>query len=527
MKQKGEIHYDKTVGRTALKVYNHRTDSDYLEHLSSCLDIDGPNGLLKASVPIDDPRQTGKRIYDRCCRLDFVGIAASNLFYVGDDSRRRGVAKKMRDLFARSDELNKEGIFVKMRFLLVYPYSAHALSRIQAEVTENRSTMSSRRYVRDVNLVDEVDEQMFFGSAFVTKQGNMLRQLQRLIDHYGWSPTGVNQVAVRFVPLSPNLCMLILNNKVFTDSYLLAKESLDAPACANKAPLVEIIQSQSPDAFSAYEDHFRYLWDLDLTLFCEDATHYEPGSSGTLGKLKPIAQVDFEQKASVIEKRNPKHTDQELGNWKFRAAQQLSKITIEPTLGPGSESLFITCAWDTKEDGTPAPNVYAERLRYMLEKDFSNALPAVILKAPVATYLTQQLYQSLDRTTLSVVLLTPSIKDEDGKVYCRPNIYHELGYLMRQLGSRRVFIAKSSQVAIPSNIQDSIRGSMPNDKVELMYADLLEWLGRVSWLSPGTVAKAIERHTRRIDRMIVRGDLSSTEGTEAKARLAEIQEALS
>lgn len=84
----------------------------------------------------------------------------------------------------------------------------------------------------------------------------------------------MNKVIVRFTPMSPDLCVLIINHTAFCDADLTAKKIRLAKRAASVVPLSQVEGQEDRSAFEGIEDHFRYLWDYDTTLDCEDATYY-------------------------------------------------------------------------------------------------------------------------------------------------------------------------------------------------------------------------------------------------------------
>jgi len=506
-----------------VQVFSHRQSPRYLELLRTRLAIDGPDGLCARAIKISSPRTHDGKQYERCARIDFAGIAATTLFDIGRDFTNGSVALVARDVFRRARDLNDRGIFVKLRILLVYPFSAYAFSRIQAEATANRSAIDEPVYPRNLDVVEAVDQRMFAQSNFVITQTHMLDHLQEWIDESGWDRNTLNRVSVRFVPTSPNFCLLFVNDAAFLDPYLLAKQRRTAKSCALLGPLVHVERGQDPEAFDAMDDHFRYLWDLDLSLYCEDATLYERSSPRTLSRIKPPAVISFDGKASAIKEKKPDLSEDDTARWKSRMGRVLNKFGVEPAPTPGSETLFITCSWKT-EDGQSSPNAYAAELSKLLEKDFGRArkqplLSVFIMEGVAGDFFTQQLYARLNESTLGLVLLTADVKARDKAIYSRPNVYHELGYLMKQLGPKRVAIVCENGVTVPSNIHDVIRIDFQSKKLILVYAKIAGWVLRSAALGAG-VRKDLEKTIiARIDEATVNGSITASEGTTAKQRV--------
>jgi hypothetical protein len=494
-----------------MNVYEHRRDDAYLAVLKERLTIEGPNGLLAKAVPISKPFLDGEKTFERCCRIDFNGIAATNLFDAGGNVVPSSVADRIETLLMSLEELNNEGVFVKLRFLLVYPYCTYAFSRMQAELSRNRSSMKQPLYGRDFSLVESVDNEMFLQSSFVRSQTLMLEQLQEWLEKYGWSPIiggrsvhSVNGIHLRFAPVSPNQCVLFVNDTIFVDAYLLAKEQREKKRCANLAPLVAINRNENPETFSAFDDHVRDLWDLDMTIYADDATYYQPGRPGSLRNLKTPDKVTFEHKASHIRDKVDGTTDDSIQKWRFKVSRLLNRQCTFPAATPSSESLFITCSWQKGKDGVALPNAYAQDLSNMLETDFGRIrqdpiLSVHIMEGVAGEFLTTQLYARLDEATLALVLMTADVKGEDGRGYCKPNVYHELGFLMKHIGTDRVLLVCEQGISIPSNIQDVIRIDFARGKLSLCYREILRWLNRACSCGRTSMIEALERHKLRLE----------------------------
>jgi Predicted nucleotide-binding protein containing TIR-like domain len=514
-----------------MRVFEHRRDAEYLQLLNERLTISGPNGLLAKAVNIVNPFEHEGKKFTRCCRIDFAGVAATNLFDTGHNVVPTSAADLLENLFAQADELNEAGIFIKLRFLLVYPYCTYAIARMQAELSRNRSSIGHPQYNRDFHLVESVDEDMFKQSSFVIAQTLMLEQIQEWIDKYSWPPLGaiestqsVNRAFIRFASVSPNLCVLFVNDTIFTDPYLLAKELRERKRLAHLAPLVQIEKSENPNTFAAFDDHFRYIWDLDQTIYAEDATYYQTGRPNTLKLVKPPEKITFENKAKYIKLKAPSFSDSDIQKWRFKVSRVLNRHCTLPAATPSSESLFITCSWEKGGDSRAIPNSFAQELSLMLETDFGRLRPDPVLSVHImegvaGEFLTRQLYARLEESTLALVLMTGDIQDSDGKLYCRPNVYHELGFLMKHIGTDRVIIVREEGITIPSNIQDVIRVEFSRDKMILCYREILQWLARTCSFSPNTVLEALQKHSVRLQKSVVEGGIDQTEGREAARKI--------
>ena len=402
---------------------------------------------------------------------------------------------------------------------------------MQAELSRNRSSINHPSYPRDFSLVESVDEDLFKQSTYVRSQELMLEQLQEWVDTYGWPMHGMtepsnspNRVYVRFVPVSPNLCMLFVNDCLFTDAYLLAKQNREAQRLLSLAPLVQICGVENPRTFAAFDDHFRYLWDLDTSIYHDDATYYQPGKPGTLKRIKPPAKITFENKAAHLKTKAPTFSEEDVRKWRFKVSRLLNRHSTLPAPAPNVESLFITCSWEEGADGIAVPNGDAQELYNMLEIDLGRkrADPAIsvqIMEGVKGEFFTKQLYASLEDCTLGLILMTGDISGSDGKLYCKPNVYHENGFLMRHLPVGRVMLACETGIVIPSNIQDVMRTGFSRKKLILQYREILKWLGQVSLLDRNLMIQVLELHLTRLDQSVVAGIVGVSEAAVAKKKV--------
>lgn len=274
-------------------------------------------------------------------------------------------------------------------------------------------------------------------------------------------------------------------------------------------PITEI-KRDNKSLFQAYEDHFRYLWTLDTTLYCEDATYFEPKNISGLDRCKPPNQVTFDQKSENIVYRlkedNPhyKSNEEKINNWKFKLNFLLNKYTQDTKLSPVHESLFITCSWEKSKTGNNEPNPIARQVNEWLNNDFCNDSDACyidinIMQATLGEFLSQKLYKALNESTMSIIILTRDYKGEGDLWYAKPNIYHELGYLMKHLeGTTRVLVLREKDVVLPSNIGNLVWQEFERENFEECYFNVLKWIMRTSsYISLKQVENAISNHKLR------------------------------
>jgi hypothetical protein len=518
-----------------MRIYKNRKSSGFLKTLERKLSkIDGENGLLETAIPFKEPSfkidpSTGKKIkYTHCIRIDYLGIAGTILFdrsgYYGNSCRYE-ILKK---LLLQAPRFNKMGYIISLRILLLYPYSIAGYARIQAEESSERSSMEEPAYIRKFNVIEQLDEEIFKQSNLFSIQLGMLKTMQNLYsdlkENPGWSGNDSNKFMIRFCTIDTMMSCIFINNSIFYDVTLLAKkERFDTRSAQEYCPVV-MLNKRDHNAFSAFEDHFRYLWELDLTMSYGDVVKHSPKQTISPIRINPPSKIFFNAKASTIQTKNPSLTEEQAQIWKSWARRVLVRYCAELYPTPASESLFVTCSWEVDEDGQSIPNKTAHELVKMLEKDFSDGeeplLSIRLLKAEANERLTPQLYKAFDDATIGLILITKDIKCED-RFFSKPNVYHELGYFMKALGNERVILVCEENVEKLSNVQDNMRSEFKSGKISLIYPDLVLNLKNICGIRKKRVIKILEGHIHRLDQLILKEILSLNEANAAKRKIEE------
>jgi hypothetical protein len=518
-----------------MKVFQSRFADEYQEAMCQHLTFES---LEKTAITLQrGPREFKGREFDRCCRIDYMGFAATDLLDIGRCfNPSNAIAKQFEKVFKFAEDLNKKDIFVKMRFLFMYPYSTSFFSVIQAESSTYRAAIDEPNFLRDFLVVNEIDSEKFDSSASIRNLRNSLNRIQKIIKNHGWDDDNPNILRIRFTPINVNVSLTIINEILLTSPYLLAKDIPESDKLLLKAPVIKISKDADKNSFEQYEDHFRYLWDLDTTMFSGDSTKYDPEKPDTLSKFERPPQVSFDAKAEKIQYlRNQKTMNKEVLDWKFRMRQMLKKLSFDTMPSPEQETLFIACSWEPDRATLPNPNQYARQLELWLNEDFGSfhnapILSVLLLVAAEGRSLSRQIYAKLREATLAIIVLTKDIKGDNGKHYSKSNVLHEMGYLMRQvettqeeselIDSRRVLILEEKGVEVPSNVSDVVRCDFESEKLSFLYRQIIEWLGNASDLiTPDALISALKTHKSRIDAYVIGGKLIPEQADGAKERI--------
>lgn len=496
--------------------YSNRKSQDYLQRLKNLITFD----FVKSnSVSLRKPKIIRGKTFEKFIRIDFIGLMGSTLLDASQMLANENLFEEFKTLLERFEEFHDEGIFLKVRFLFEYPYSVSSLARIQAETSNYRASMNEPAYSRDFDLMEQIDEDTFASSFYVGLQKSNLRNLQEietsLRSNTNWeNKENPSSLTVRFTPIHPGVCCLVINDTLFYDPYILSKEIRRGNKLSHLTPVIELNQITDSVAFAALEDHFRYLWELDVTLDCEDATKYQPNKANSLSLIREPNNITYDAKSLRIAEHkgyNFEDEDKKISNWRKSVTNQLHKNCTDLLPTNANETVFITCSWEKEADGVSAPNNYAKLLATFLQEDFSPTLSVKIMDATPSEFLSKQLYTTLDSSTFGIMLMTKDIETKNGDFVCKPNVYHELGYLMKHLGKKRVLIISEKGVIMPSNVQDIIRFDFEEDRISFRYLEVVQRLNKILSFPKTVVITSMNNHLNRLNKFLHDGKIQAPE----------------
>ncbi len=512
-----------------MKLFKNRFDKSYLSNLKKELSI---QQLIKSSFHIANPIERDGKVFDKCCRINFMGLTATTLLDIGCNYLPDNtIPLQFQDVMSNVDKLNDSGIFLEINFLFAYPYSASFLSLIQAETTTRRSSTEEPTYLMDFQTAWGVDQDVFSNSATIQNLKNSLGHLQQLMETPKWDTQTVNTVRIRFAPTEISFCMLMLNNFIYYDPYLYSKNKRMNRRLSFYSPVVQLDREKDMETIKYFEDHFRYIWDLDATMVCDDATFYIPDIPNTLKKMKFPNQVSYDKKAEYLRNQRLKQSnlsssDDEIRNWKFKVHHLLKHYSSDIKPAPSIETVFIACSWHDSKDGRFFPNEYAKLLAEWLDNDFGKkrsapCLLVQILEAPAGSSLTNEIYPHLRDATMGIVILTADIKSETGQYYSKPNTYHELGFLMSQVEIDRLLVLKEGNTYVPTTIAGVVLDfSSSLNKLAFCYRDIIVWVRKNCYLANDElIIHALTSHIKRLKNMKISGQLEQAQADKAINRI--------
>ena len=492
-----------------MKVFK-QIDEEHNNTLVKLLDIEK---VKENAIDIKTPLKRDEITYKKCIKIDFIGIAATRLFDVVNSPE---IYNQFVKIINNVENLNKEGYFVKIRLLFEYPYSISAYTRIIAEQSLKRSSITEDEFIRGVSLNDiQIDNNKFQASAYVTTQKKMLKQIQEILDALPktlWNIKGVmNSFTLRFSPIQTYMRCLTINNDLFFDVYTLAKEKRFEDRCKQFCPIVHLNKQVDNSTFLAFEDHFRYIWDLDVTMDCEDATEYKANTSESLSEIKSPNKIKYNAKLKRLQYQNPSVPDKNFKVWHSRITSIMDRYCSNLSPTPDSESIFISCSWENKSPKKSAHELYNALYKDLCENTETPISYVTILNAALSENLAPELYRTMQNSTIGIVILTKDIESQDGKFYSKPNVYHELGYMMKHLTQERIMILHEKGVVIPTNIQDIINLEFETNKLCLGYFKIVEKIQQITLLDDKTIKIIQKSHLDRLNRELVKGEISNVE----------------
>ncbi|GEM_PF-2930391 len=290
-------------------IYPDRFDLNYLQFLSEQLEL---KTLMENSINELKRDESGGKI--NRIQITYCGIASNTL--LGNETYARGasskpevskakklVEKNFKNLFAPStlNKLIREGYYLKVRFCFAYVYSDFPVCLINAEDSDNWNnikdgTKYDYHYTKPINFYD-----LKKGSIYKSQEASLqiIKDILKRANSAGhdlatWEKER-HSIHIRFTVMPTPICVLIINDNIaLCDAYLYGmlqneEKNQENENIQNGIPNdksswedvvslhypMSIIKSEEDNAqFVSIQNHFKYLWRHDLTLFCGDGTGF-------------------------------------------------------------------------------------------------------------------------------------------------------------------------------------------------------------------------------------------------------------
>lgn len=473
-----------------MKYFLNRQDPSYIEHLIEALDT---ASLIKSAVNATTP----KNGLNRCIHIDFCGISGSTLLI---EKKSALVVPAFEQIFNNIETLNKNGVYLKVRFIFPYLYSDFSFSLIAAELTPNRATIKDPKYIPRFNDGIQITTSEYHASSAYINQYAALCHIESLINKNSLKDRdNVNSLQVRFATIPLNLCTLIINEECFSDPYLYSRKSRDITGLANKYPILHLEKGRNEFEFNCVVDDFRYLWNHPQTLYYNDVIDY--GQDGR-PKIKEPEKIEFTNKSNRIEDLEKMSggtltAKEDIIKFKSLLEQNLRRYTRSFYKEKTQDSIFIACSWEHDEiTNRNEPNKHAKSLQKQLLSDFGNIIKPIVVITELGADVFETIESELENSTLGIIIITKDI-ESNNKFYTKPNVYYEFGFLRNLLKSKVVALVQDGAIA-PSNASNKGYNNF-NNNILLEYLKIIIWIAEnYRAIPPEMIIRALHDHEKRI-----------------------------
>lgn len=460
--------------RPPFRVFETRESDEYIRILTEALSVKVlPSAtypdLVSSSYELTE--EAANRINQgqnanikRVINIDYVGMAATVLLDRSKQHTLNAHYEQLSELLSSLKHLNANGVALKIRILLQYPYSLAGQNRILSEIWTDRSFMGETSESRrdETRFAPSLTMGLIDDSVLRKTQQESLANLQHLLDENNLhlfdssKPDGPNKIEVRFAFISTLICGLRVNNLFFYDPYHYGRKKGDSTCAYRSTPVVMIDGNNHCSAYEAFCNHFRCMWECDSTLDYDDVVEREPRTITVM--IRKPENLKTSYKTRRLKLLPIKSSDQQDMDWE-RREKQLSRLVnmlcpIVPSVD-AEETGFLAAAWEKKDGGTDGPCEPANMLENLFKVGF-DSLPnpdrvrVAVLQSQIGASLSKSLFDLMDVSTFSIIMLTKEIDDK----FCKPNVYLELGYLLNKNKKSHTFIVAEHGVSYPSDVQD-------------------------------------------------------------------------
>lgn len=470
----------------SLHVFKTRESKEYIQLLSDTLSIkSSPSAiypdLVSSSYELtpdvaDRINQEHNSQIKRVINLDYIGMTANVLLDREKRYTRNAHFDQLSELLSSLKSLNANGIALKIRLLLQYPYSLAGQNRILAEMWTKRSFMGEMgERGRDENkLAPALTVPHIENSALLRNQQYCLENLQHLLDSL--NPTGPNKIEIRFAFISTLICGLRVNNLFFYDPYHYGRKRGESTCAYTSTPVVMIDGSEHCSTYEAFCNHFRVIWECDSTLDYNDVACQDKGTVTVI--IRKPEKLRTSHKIARLKSLPSKGMDWERREVQlYRIVNDLCPIVASVDT---PERGFLAAAWETK-DGRMAPSEPAKMLARLFRSGFEkltnpDSVRVSLMQGQIGSNLPSSLFTLMDSSTFSIIMLTKEIEDS----VCKPNVYIELGYLLHKNKRERTFMVVENGMSFPTDLQhiifstfDRTRPHQSLEEMRKVYKELL------------------------------------------------------
>lgn len=461
-----------------MKIFKTRKNIAYKKEIFKKITIDS---LMKTSQDnfFDNSN------YAKLITIDFFGLSSTTLLDVGNSFTDGSIARAFEKIFKEMKKLNNKGYIFRIRFLFSYLYSDFAFNIIEAEKTQNRAAINDSVQIINFESDNDITEAEFYSSSTFRNQYNSLKQIQKITEKYNCCVEIPNKLAVRFTTIPINFCGFVINDFASFDAYSFSKKEKESELLSYSMPVIVLNKEKDNALFEEIEDHFRYLWNHETTLYCEDATRFDKNKSNSLTLIKKPEEINLTSKIQkikdVLDIYGKDYSNSSSKAWEFRVRK---KIMVNSRINqnfPSKETVFIACCWEEQEDRQYIPNKIAKEYNDLIYECFNetNTLTPLLVYPNPGSQMTEKIYSHLNQATLAIIVLTKDIESKEGDFYASQNVIHELGFMMNHLNAKqtgRLLILKEKNLKLPSNVSDFEHIEFEKNKSNLLFIDIIQWL---------------------------------------------------
>lgn len=482
------------------RVFRSRESSEYQQVLSEVMALEASSSATYAdmlSTSYELSPEEAHKLYDgensskikRVIDIDYLGMAACVLLDKQKIYHPNSQYARLRDLIQSLKELNQAGTALRMRLLLQYPYSLAGQNRILAESWELRTFIGEiDNSLRDeAQLAPPLLDHDIESSVLVRNQQYCLQNLKDLLGMI--EPDSPNRIMVRFASISTLISGLRVNNFFFYDPYHYGRKRNEDTCAISQTPIVMLDDHKNNTAYSGFCNHFQYIWECDSTLDYRDVA-YRERSKRTVFIRKP-EKILTSHKIERLKRTQCKGID-----WELRSRQIHQVVnSICPIVAPVDrpEVGFLAAAWEQKPDSSYGPCEPAMMLEEAFNRGFEKVeqVQVAVLRSELGASLSRSLFDLMNASTFSIVILTKEIEDR----FCKPNVYIELGYLLQKNKGLRTYIVAERGMDFATDIQDitflPFTRTRPQslDEMRRIYRELLQSMWRTGIISKSTLDK--------------------------------------
>ena len=339
----------------SFRLFEDRFDPKYHEHLFNLLS--DPDELCKYAIAPGKTRTYADGKFKKGIQIDFCGLAATTLLGVNihgeeESPEKKKISEKFHELLSvdSTERLAEKGFYLKIRFIFSYVYSSFAKSLIDAEASLSRPRGKDRQIVYNFDIQSKLSEELIRDSTLYRSQVSSLEKIASIIERnrilvMTRPERNDHTIQVRFSTIAMPFCLMIVNNRAYSDSYLYAQEE-GGKGIHNlfyhyPIQVFDVNDPFQSKYYSYLTNHFDYQWNNEVTLLCKDTTGFNDDKDYQgLSKIRRPTELVFAQKEARIKDYMEGHKmpvdEAAIPVWRANLIDKLSVYLGEDVLSAGT-----------------------------------------------------------------------------------------------------------------------------------------------------------------------------------------------